>query len=357
MDLDNLDFLKKVDASDMLRHIDGLPEQFETAWQHARNMPLPDSLKTVRQVVISGMGGSAIGGDLLAAAIATRSSVPIVVIRGYELPTWVTGEHTLVIASSFSGNTEETLSAYQQAVSQKAQVIGITTGGTLVERLSADHQTAWTFQDTIGQPRAAIGWSFGMLLGLAHRAGWAQNLEADFASAMTTLKSARESYLASVPAVRNPAKRQAGQLVGRLPVIIAGGILEPVGKRWKTQLNENSKTAAVFEPMPEMNHNAVVGIEFPRPVLEKLAVMAIVSPQYDHPRNLLRHKLVADMFLMNGMMIDRFEPQGDNPIAQMMHAIQLGDYISYYTALAYEADPTVIVPIQELKKALADYKS
>ncbi len=352
MNLDNPDYHKQQDSDNMLGHVDGLPEQFEAAWQHAHTMPLPDYLPTIRQVVVAGMGGSAIGGDLLAAALSQRAKLSVTVIRGYELPCWAQGEETLVIASSFSGNTEETLSAYQHALEQNAHILGITTGGKLASSLKASGQTAWLFNTPIGHPRAAIGWSFGMLLGLAAQAGWATGLEVEFNSAITTLKAQREHYRLSTPTAQNPAKQLTEQVKNRLPVFIGGGIFEPIARRWKTQLNENSKVWAVFEPLPEMNHNAVVGIEFPKIPIERLIVVFINSTDYDHPRVSLRHRLTADLFAEQGITVEQFEPIGDNPLAQMMHAIQFGDYLSYYTAIAYGVDPAVIAPINKLKKAL-----
>lgn len=351
MNLDDLAYMQRLDTDNMLHHIDGLPEQFEAAWHHAKTLPLPSA---IRQVAILGMGGSAIGGDLLAAYLAGRSKVAINVIRGYDLPVWVQGQETLVIASSFSGNTEETLAAYSQALERDVQALGITTGGELAQRLSHNHHLAWTFHTDIGHPRAAIGWSFGLLLGLAARAGWAEGIELELMDAIENLKAFRERYRIDIPAATNHAKRQAGQFIGRVPIFIGSGLFEPIARRWKGQLNENSKVWAMFDVLPEMNHNTVVGIEFPEALLTKLAVMFIASEQYDHPRVTLRHQLTQELFLTNGIMTDRFEPVGNNPLAQMLHAIQFGDYLSYYTAMAYDADPAVILPIQELKAALAD---
>lgn len=356
MNLDDLQKIQQLDATHMLEHIDGLPEQFETAWEHAQTQLLPTYLPNIRQVIISGMGGSAIGGDLLAAVAGLTSPIPILIIRGYDLPAWVQGEHTLVIASSFSGNTEETLAAYDVAKSRGAHLLALTTGGKLAAKAKQDRQTLWSFSTNIDQPRAAIGWSFGLLLGLASRAGWMQNVGPQVAEAVANLKAYREKYGVNVPAMTNPAKRQAGQYMGRVPVFIGAGIFEPVARRWKGQLNENSKSFAVHDPIPEMNHNAVVGVNFPQEVLSKLSVMFIASPQYDHPRNHLRHDLTLNLLLQNGIMIDRFTPAGNSPIAQMMHAIQFGDYLSFYTAIAYGADPAVIAPIMELKQALADHQ-
>ena len=353
INLDDVQTLQSIDSDNMLAHIDGLPEQFQRAWQHGQNLPINDKLKSCRHIVICGMGGSAIGGDLLAAALFNNVKLPITVIRGYELPAWIYRQNHLVIACSYSGNTEEVLSATQEALTRDVQILGITTGGKLETLLTENNHLVWTFPDEIGHPRAAIGWSFGLLLALASRLGWIEDLADDIATAVETMKKFRSQYEVGVSAAQNHAKRQAGQLMSRTPVIVGSGIFEAVAKRWKTQLNENANMFACFEPLPEMNHNTVVGIEFPQAIMSQLSVMFIASPQFDHPRVVLRHQLTNELLMISGIMTDRFEPQGNNRIAQIMHAIQFGDYLSYYTAVANGVDPAVIEPIVELKSALS----
>jgi glucose/mannose-6-phosphate isomerase len=351
-DLDDLDHLRAIDRDNMLAHIDDLADQFQDAWALAQSLPLPPSHQHPRQIVLCGMGGSAIGGDLTAALIAPTSPVPLNVVRGYDLPAYATGPDTLVIVSSYSGNTEETLSAAAQALDHGAQVLAITTGGQLATSAAANGYPVWQF-DYKSQPRGAIGWGFGLLIGLAHRLGLAPALEANIAEGIEVLRKHTPQYHAASPVHENPAKRGAGQLMGRLPVIFGGGPFEPVARRWKCQLNENSKVWAEFEAMPEANHNAVVGIGFPADHNLNVAAIFISSPKIDHPRVRLRHDLTYRLCLQNAIMADKFHPQGESALAQMMHAIQFGDYVSFYTAIAYAVDPTEILPIVELKEQLA----
>ena len=354
MDLDRMDNLASIDSANMLGHIENQPEHYAAAWQHAQNLPLPASLQDVRQVVIAGMGGSAIGGELIANYVANTAPVPIQVVRGYDLPTYARDKHTLVIASSFSGNTEETLAIYEQAHDQGAQILAVTTGGKLAEQADREGHTVWQFEDTIGQPRAAIGWSLGLMLAMANRLSWtAHDIEQDFGESLANLCKYRERYTVNSSAEQNPAKRQAWQFLGRIPVFIGGGVFEVVARRIKGQLNENSKFWAMYDPLPEMNHNSVVGITYPKDQLKKLAILFITSREYDHPRVALRHTLTFDLFNQNGMMVDKFRPRGRSLLAQMMHAIYFGDYVSFYAAIANQTDPTEIPPIMELKKALS----
>ncbi|MCI0713658.1 MAG: bifunctional phosphoglucose/phosphomannose isomerase [Chloroflexi bacterium] len=354
MFLDNINDYAVIDKDNMFQHVDDQPEHYEAAWELGRALPLPDDLSDVRQVVIAGMGGSAIGGDLLASYVATTCPVPIVVLRGYDLPAYAQGNDTLVIVSSFSGNTEETLAVYEQATERDCRVIAITTGGKLANFAKHHGHTLWQFEPDIGQPRAAIGWSLGLLLALAHRLRWTdKSIEDDFIDAIDNLKKYRERYRIEVDAEDNPAKRQAGQCMGRIPVFVGGGVFEVVARRWKTQFNENSKFWAMYDPMPEMNHNTVVGIENPKELMSKIAVVFITSREYDHPRVALRHSLTFKLMLQNGFNVDKFRPRGRSLLAQMLHAIFYGDYVSFYAAIGTEKDPTVIEPIIELKKSLS----
>lgn len=352
MNLDDLDRMRAIDVDDMLSHIDALPDQLDNAWEAAQALPLPESHQAPRLIVLCGMGGSAIGGDLAAAVVAPTSPAPFVVLRGYDLPAFVAGPETLVIASSHSGNTEETLSAVEIARERGARLLAVTTGGQLAEHAARHGYPLWQF-DYKSQPRAALGWSLGLLLGLADRLKLAPGLGDALAGAVALLRETAQGYGAGSGLATNPAKRTAGQLIGRVPVFVGAGIFEPVARRWKCQLNENAKVWAEYEPMPETNHNAVAAIGFPADNSVQLSAIFITSPAQDHPRVRLRHELMYTMCLQNGIMADTFQPQGDTPLARLLHAIQFGDYLSYYTAIGYGADPTAIAPIVELKDQLA----
>jgi glucose/mannose-6-phosphate isomerase len=354
MDLDDRDYMKSIDRANMIVDIDAFADQLDRAWALALSCPLPDAYHHPHQIVLCGMGGSAIGGDLVAALVSRTSQVPFIVLREYVLPAYVSGPDTLVIANSFSGNTEETLSAAEQALERGVHLLAIATGGQLATHANTHNYPLWQF-DQKGQPRAALGWSLGLLIGLVHRLGLAPTLEADLKEAVTLLRAERQVFGVDSPLGRNPAKRGAGQLVGRIPVFYGGGLFEPVARRWKCQLNENAKVWAQYEPLPEANHNTVVGIDFPEERMMNMNAVFISSKQFNHPRVYLRHKLTHQLYLQNGIMVDTFHPKGDSALAQMCHAVQYGDYLSYYAAMAYGADPSTIAPIVELKTQLAQH--
>lgn len=353
MNLDDQQHLAALDESGMLHLIDGLPEQFENAWHTGLAQPLPDHFHNIKQVVIASVGASAIGGDILAALMEVNGRVPVHVCHTYDLPAWAKNDDTLVIVSSVSGNHEEVLSAYAQATERGLPILAITTGGKLAEQVK--NNTAhilWQFNHNAA-PRTATGWSLGLLLALAHRLEWLPDLAEDVIAAAADMREHREIYRFDTPTTRNPAKRQAGQWVERIPVIYGGGVFAVVAHHLKNQLNENGKMVAMYEPLPECNYNTIAGIEFPTALMTKITALFIRSRHYDHPRVNLRHKLTFKLFLQNGIAVDTFRPHGDSLLAQVMHAIQYGDYVSFYAALGNGIDPTIIMPIDEIKDQMA----
>lgn len=349
MNLDNDKSFNSIDKEDMLGAIRGLPEQLLEAWQTAEALPLPQK-KDFSRVVVAGMGGSAIGADILSAYTFSNCAIPFYVLRGYQLPAWAAGEDVLVICSSHSGNTEETLSIFQEAQEKKCTLMTISTDGKLLEQAKAQNVTAWTFKH-IGQPRAAVGFSFGLLLNLFSRLSLIPEQDKALQSAVEEMQSLRAEIEADLPAVKNLAKRIAGQAIDRVPVVIGAEHLEPVARRWKTQINENSKSLAQFEFIPEADHNTLAGNIYPEELLYKTYAIFLTSDQY-HERNQKRFELTAKEFMVSGMCTDKIVCQGSTKLSEIWNAILLGDYVSYYLAMAYEIDPTAIDVLNSLKSAM-----
>ncbi|MBN2469628.1 MAG: bifunctional phosphoglucose/phosphomannose isomerase, partial [Anaerolineae bacterium] len=257
----------------------------------------------------------------------------------------------LVIASSNSGNTEETLAVYDIAKARGTKLMAVTTGGELAARATADGIPLWQFSYQ-SQPRAAFGWAFGLMAGLAQQLGLAGDLSADLSETLDIMRAEAARLGADVPLAENPAKRYAGQFCGRIGVIYGGGIMVPVARRWKGQINENAKNWAEFDELPEQNHNGVAGTELPDAALEQLFVMFLRS-RYDHPRVTLRQDLTYRLYLQQGIGVDNYVARGESRMAQLMTATQFGDIMSYYLAMLNEVDPTPIPPISRLKEGLA----
>ena len=234
MNLDDLERFRELDPGGMLAQIDGLPDQLREAWSLGQRLPLPE-WDGIRQVIVSGMGGSAIGADLLRAYAEPLSRVPITVWREYNLPAWAAGPDTLLVASSHSGNTEETISSFEAGRQRGLRMLAVTGGGELASRAEKAGVPTWRFEHA-GQPRAAVGFSFGLLLAALARSGLLPDPAAELRDAVAAMKAQQQSLRAESPVVANLAKRMAGQLMDRWPLIIGGGLLGPVARRWRTQI-------------------------------------------------------------------------------------------------------------------------
>jgi len=328
----------------------------KSAWELGQTLPLPieqtsEVLKTseVSRVVITGMGGSAIGADLVAAAVLQSCLVPIFVHRDYGLPAFAKGKETLVVLSSHSGNTEETLDSFDHALKNQCTMVVISTGGEISKRAKEKNIPVWTF-DHKGQPRAAVGFSFGLLLALLTRLNLIPDPSKDLQEAIDAMKKSQEHLRADVPAVHNAAKRCAGQLMGRWVTVFGAGALAPIARRFKTQINEVAKAGANFEFLPEADHNTLAGTIHPEEVLMPHMMELFLRAPNDHPRNRKRIDLTKQAFMVEGINTDFLDARGESLLAHMWTLILFGDYIAYYLAMAYGVDPTPI-------KALDDFKA
>lgn len=353
MNLDNLELIQQLDAQNMLAEIDNLPGQLEQAYTLGQTQSLPGG--DFNQVIIAGMGGSAIGADLLSAYIAETCALPVIVWRDYGLPAFAKGPTTLFIASSHSGNTEETLDAFEHAQQAGCALLAISTGGKLAEKAAAANIPLWRFNHQ-GQPRAAVGYSFGLLLALFSRLGLIPNQDAALAEAVAAMQEQQASLKADVPAALNPAKRYAGQLVGRWVTVFASGALAPVARRWKGQVNELAKAPANFEFLPEADHNTLAGLVNPADLLMSRTMTMFINSPGDHPRNRLRSEITRQTFMLEGSNTDFYMARGNSPLAHIWSALHFGDYMTYYLAIAYQVDPTPVDALQSLKAALAAQK-
>lgn len=349
MNLNEYHKFSDIDKLDMLSRIDNLPNQLRNAWEIGMEKPIQID-KHIDRILLAGMGGSAIGADLLAAYLAPICPIPVHVYRDYGLPAWAEGPTTFVIASSHSGNTEETLSVVESALQNRCQIMTISTGGRLFEVAASNNIQAWRF-DHQGQPRSAVGYSFGLLLAVFTRLGLIPDPSRELQTTVDEMDLQKASLRAEVPVSNNPAKRLAGQAYGRWIAVMASGLLSPVARRWKCQISEIAKAWAQFEFLPEGNHNTLAGIENPESVLSNLFVYFLASAS-DHPRNQDRNKLTQKTFMLQGIGTDTIYAPGNTRLANQWCCLHLGDYISYYLAMLYQVDPTPVEMIESFKTEL-----
>ena len=350
MNLDDLQAMKTLDTQDMLGAIDRLPDQLEEAWTAGQSFPLPDALRKTRRIVIAGMGGSAIGGSILAAYASPLSDAPIVVWRDYSLPAWAKGPETLVIASSHSGNTEETLSAYQSALENKCSVLAMTTGGKLAAGAEKDGVPLWKFSYR-GQPRSAVGYTFALPCALAARLALIPDPAADVAAAAAAMRSQRRIIGADAAAASNPAKQLAAKAAGKSVIVFGADFLAPIARRWKGQVSEIAKAWGQFEELPELDHNTVAGTVQPREVIERSIVVLLCS-KFNHPRNSRRIDITRELFARQGWQMEEVAAAGEGVLAQIYTCLHHGDYFALYLAMLYSTDPSPVAVIEDLKKML-----
>jgi glucose/mannose-6-phosphate isomerase len=351
VDLDDPKTYEQADPQGMRDRIAEMGRQLKEASDLVAAMPDPGPYyRDARNVVVLGMGGSAIGGDLVRTVAEDVASVPILVSRDYRIPGFV-GSNSLVVASSYSGNTEETLSAVQQSLERGAMVIAITTGGSLGQMASERGLPVLRFHYA-AQPRAAVGFSFGLLLGLLAKLGYLDETRLGMDEAIQVAAS-NPTFLGPAVAIdNNRAKQLAQRLYGKLPIMYGAGTLSEVARRWKGQFNENAKAWAYFEQFPELNHNAVVGYENPPDLAARLYVVLLTSPSY-HPRVAARVRITGEILEQRGVAHEVVEAGGTGVLAQVVESIMTGDYASYYLALLYGTDPTPVKAIDFLKGELA----
>jgi glucose/mannose-6-phosphate isomerase len=349
--LDDSQTYQRLDPSGMRYHIRALAEQCQKAWQNALKFELPQHYSQVNKTVILGMGGSAIGGELLRSLTVLENRLPVSVHRSYGLPPFL-DEKTLLVASSYSGNTEETLSSFVESLPTAAKKLVFTGGGQL-KTLAAKEGIPIFAIDYQAPPRAAFAHSFIPLLGIFQKLGLVEDKSADFEEAICVLNKLSLQLNEGVPTASNPAKQLATRLSGKLAVIYGAGILSEVAQRWKTQLNENSKAWAFYELFPELNHSAIVGYQFPSEVKDKILVVLLHSSRL-HPRLSDRYRFTAEIMTKFGISHEFVEATGDSPLAQMLGVVLFGDYVSLYLAMLSDVDPTLVASIDYLKQRLAE---
>jgi glucose/mannose-6-phosphate isomerase len=347
--LDDPAVIKRIDVSDMLGRVRELPRQLALARRVAASVELDELHRDVDAVLLLGMGGSAIGAELVAGLAGDRLRVPIVVHRDYGLPAWA-NQRTLVIAASHSGETVETLSGATAARKRGIPLVALTTGGALGRQAESD-ATPYLRYEQSGQPRAAVGYSLGLVHELLVRAGLLTEPD-PIGPAVEALEAQLERNAPSVETDANQAKQLAWSIFGRIPIVFGAGAMAPVAHRWKTQLNENAKAWAMFEPMPEANHNAIEGTLNPREQSDALYVVEV--REREEPEAIAsRYRVVEELLGERATNRSTIWTEGPTPLARVLTGVALGDLVSVYLAILYQTDPTPVTLLAMLKERLA----
>jgi glucose/mannose-6-phosphate isomerase len=354
IDLDLLDEIKSVDKSNLINSIRTYPRQIAQAWTEVKNLDIPQACILSKNVVVSGMGGSALGGRIIDSLICDRVRTPIEVFTEFHLPNYVNHD-TLVILSSYSGNTEETLSAAQDALARGATIFAITTGGKLAEFMRENNLNGYVYKPSAnpsGQPRMGLGYSITATLAVLARCEFINLTSDEVATVISDCEKFVKDYDVPQKSNVNLAKSVAKKLFGKIPVLIASEHLVGSAHAFKNQLNENAKTFAVLFDLPEANHHLMEGLVNPPAAKDILHFLFLKSALYSQ-EVLSRYDLTVEVVEKNRVAASSYEPASEHKLNQIFELLVFASYVSYYQAMLYRVDPTPIPWVDYFKEKIA----
>lgn len=339
------------DKSNMFDVLAGFAAQVEEAYSIGKNANPPPELGSVNKIIVTGLGGSAIGGDLLRSYLNYEIKIPIFVNRNYYLPAFA-DENTLVIASSYSGNTEETISAYEDAKHKGCKIICISSGGNI--SVLAENDGYMIIKVPKGyQPRCALAYSFFPMLILLGKLGFVNERDPEILSLVNFVQQKSGLYTA-IDNEKNTAISLAGHLHGKIPVIYSSNdLLDIVNLRWRGQISENAKSLAFGNYLPEMNHNEIVGWQENSEMLRNFAVL-FLKDREDNPAILKRLGITKHIIEQYRGLDIEIDSEGDTKLERIFDLVYLGDWISFYLAILYKVDPSPVEKINILKNKLME---
>ena len=350
--LDQEDKIKQIDKSNMLGDLLKTPNYCQDAIKRAKQVNVPELLKP-KNIVVVGMGGSAIGGEILRDWLRDTIPIPIEVSRDYTLPAYVEKD-TLVFVNSYSGNTEETLTAFFTATERKCTVVAITSGGKLEDFCKKLHVPHTVIPRGL-QPRVAVPYMFFPLPVLMEKMGIISNIDAELEEAIVSLGNVVKANAPEEPTKGNKSKQLATELQGTVPVVYGFRQYCSIANRLKAQFNENSKVPSKAEAFPELNHNETVGYDAPETLTKKLSIVLIRDS--DEPTE-IRNRIETTKRLVLGRANKVLEvwAEGNSKLAKMLSIMSTGDFASVYLAILQKKDPTPVDIILKVKAELAKLK-
>ena len=327
--------------------MDGLIAQFPAQLREALDIGLSanitDHTEPINNILISGMGGSAIGGNIVAGFVRDECKLPIYISKAYHIPQFV-GPNTLAIVSSYSGNTEETLSSFQQILKSGAKVVVVSSGGKLIEEAQINSLDYIQVPAGSPSPRACLGYSMVQLMCILHKL--------DFISGelIEQLRKASDLINFDMDDIKSRSKALADKIQTKLPIIYSTDLYEPIALRWRQQINENAKMLCWHHCIPEMNHNELVGWKDEN---ENLAVIYLRSED-DYQRNVRRIEINKEIISKYCDTIEDVVSKGKNRIERSIYLIHFGDWLSWYLSEYREMDAIEVDAIDYLKSSLAN---
>jgi glucose/mannose-6-phosphate isomerase len=352
MDLNSLSDIQKLDKQNVLGSIQKLPDQITDVWTHFKSTQIPSSCKLAKNVVISGMGGSALGGRIADSLLVEKAKVPIEVFTEFRLPNYV-NKDTLVILSSYSGNTQETLESANEAFARGATIFGITTGGKLEQWLSENSLNSYIFNpqhNPSNQPRMALGYSIFSILAVLSECGFINIVDSEIDEAVESAKKAVAEFDVSV--VDNKAKQVAQSFLNKIPVLVSSEHLFGISHAFKNQLNENAKTFACLFDLPELNHHLMEGLMHPQSNKDSLQFLFFESDYYTK-EVIERYPLTKEVVEKQNISSLTHRLTATKKLAQITETLVFGSYVAFYLSMLYGIDPAPIPWVDYFKEKLA----
>jgi glucose/mannose-6-phosphate isomerase len=348
-----IESVRSYDKSDMFSKLLNFHEQIKEAVEIGNKVKLNIG-KKINKIVLTGLGGSAIAGDLLRSYLFNEIKVPLFVNRDYFLPKFV-DQNTLLVVSSYSGNTEETISAYKDGVKKKAKIICITSNGE-IEKIALKKKHPIIKIPSGYPPRTALGYSFFPLLVVLSKLGFIKSKKREIAETIKLIEEKSKVY-SNPEHEENLAYKIAVRIAGSIPFIYASGKFDTVAMRWACQIEENAKVLAHFNVFPELNHNEIVGWSGEveggfKELMNKISVV-ILRDDDEHERIKHRIEITDELIRPYAGEVLNIYSEGKTPLARIFSQIYLGDWVSFYLAILNKVDPTPVKPIEYLKSELA----
>ncbi|OGD86139.1 hypothetical protein A2Z23_03405 [Candidatus Curtissbacteria bacterium RBG_16_39_7] len=352
-DLDDLAAIKKLDLQNLSGSILALADQVRQVVAGKDKIVVPRAYYGVSNIVVAGMGGSALGPEIVRHLFAPKVKVPITIVRDYSLPAFV-DQNTLLILSSYSGNTEETLAAGEEGLKKGAKIVGIATGGKLEQFLKTNSLPSYIFEpkfNPCGQPRMGLGYSIFGILSILTQAGLLDISNSEIEMAIKEIEKANNRFNLEVLRVKNPAKQLAEKINGKIPIVVGAEFLAGNVHTIANQINENAKTFSSWFLLPELDHHLLEGLANPKSNHKNLAFLFLDSNLYSL-RIQKRVGVTKEVIGKNGVEFLEFKPGGHSELEQSFEVMVFGSWLSFYLAILADLDPTPIPWVNFLKEKL-----
>lgn len=331
-----------LDPKNVLGSVEMFLDQCEQIWNEAKKLEVPEDYKSCQNIIVCGMGGSAYGGYVASALFKDQLKVPLLSNNDYHLSAFV-NEQTLAILSSYSGGTEEVLSCQKEALEKNLKIIGIAGGGILADFLKQNNGLVFDPKfNPSGQPRLGMGY---MVLGIAailNKLGMIAISDGEVSKALSEVRGNQEQ-------IKTAAKQLAEEIYGSIPVIFSAEFLQGNAHILRNQFNETSKSFSAFSPLPELNHHLMEGLK--NPPDKKLLVLFISSDLYSDKLK-KRVELTKDVVFKNDIKWGEYQPKGSSKLSQVLNVLSFGGFLTYYLAMLYGQDPSLIPWVEYFKEQL-----